>query len=329
MATKSPLVVLWPNDWHDGIMAGIGIYEHQPVYFVADQWWNWDPISEEDVPKYSPAELATFSFEFGVYLRPVNRSFRLYQLTPRQFSQEELSMRLCHRIGPAWFRVPYPVNGILDPPICLEQWKETMGKRDYTQNPYVDLVDENDLIMPSSNRLNFKLYPNYWLYFQTVTAWTQTNGPLNLDWEAIEKWKLVSKSVLKYLARVALHRTPKEIAKLSYLELCQLDNELWYQRRRRLAKLAREAQTIGPMIMYQPGSRWVQPVMRDYFQPIPLKASSIHPAYDEILAVLTNPISRGYLVFLAHRFGLPSPYRSTPELCRQLRHHVELLMEGR
>lgn len=329
MATKSPLVVLWPYDWHDGIMSGVGIYEHQPVYFVANQWWGWEPINEEDIPRYKPEELANFSYEFGVYLRPVIRSYRLYQLRPRQFALEELFMRLCHRYGSVWFREPYQVDGILDPPVNLETWCQTIGNRDYTQNPYVDMVDENDLIMPSSNRLNFKLYPNYWLYFRTVTASSRTQGPLDLNWEAICQWKLVSKSVLRYLARVMLHRTPKEIAKLSYSELCRLNDEVWYRRRQRLAKLAREAQKVGPMIMYQPGSRWVQPVMRDYFQPIPVKASLIHPAYREISAAMNAPVSRGYLVFLANRFGLPPSYRSTPELCRQLRHHVELLMAGR
>jgi hypothetical protein len=327
MSNPSPLVVLWPNYWHDGIMSGLGLYEHQPVYFSSDDWCGWEAINQEDISKYSPNEVAQFSFEFGVYIRPVPRTFRLYQLTIQQFAQEELFMRLCHRLGPGWFQSACQID-TLSPPVRLEDWRQSMGQHDYTYNPYVATVDEDDLIMPSS-RSNFKVYPNYWLYFHTLTATCRTNTPLMVDWNTVKEWKLVRPQLLRYLARTELHRTPQEISRLSYDELCHMDTDLWHRRRRILAKLAHEARSISPIIIYQPGSRWVQPAMRDHFRPIPVEPKPIHWAYRDILTECNNRVSRGYLLFLANRVGLLLHSRSTPEVCRYLQNYVTLSISGR
>jgi hypothetical protein len=327
MSTHSPLVVLWPNYWHDGIMSGIGLYEHQPVYFASDDWFGWEVINQEDISKYSPNEVAQFSFESGVYIRQVPRTFRLYQLTIPQFAQEELVMRLCNRLGPNWLHGAYQID-TLSPPVCLKELRQSMGRHDYTYNPYVTTVDEDDLIMPSP-RSNFKHYPNYWLYFQTLTATCRTNTPLSVEWETVEEWKLVRPQLLRYLARIELHRTPQELARLSYAELCHLDSELWRRRRRHLAQLAREARSLSQIIIYQPGSRWVQPVMRDYFRPVPLQPESIHWAYTEVLTACDHRVSRGHLIFLSNRLGLSLHARSIPELCRYLKNYVQRIAMSR
>lgn len=313
----SSVVVLWEWEWFDGPLTGIGLYAGQPVYYEMDQPEEWQRIPLQEQAKYSQPELDKLvNLWSGQHYRYIPRSFKVYPLTSREFSEEEFRYHVWSKYR---LRSEFVIDGILGSKCRFEEWLKLHPNPDYTNRPSLVTISMTDLTTWQE--------AYYWhAYHQLICFRT----PSTVNWNQLAQTRLVPIQLLRFIARIDLYQDPTTLPLATYKNLCRVESRFWRERRARLAELASEAQLIGPMIMYQPGSQWVQPVMRDYFQPIPIRSRPMPHAYLEV-AQACHPearVSRGWLIFWAFRLGLSSPSwsrLSTTALQSGLQNYLRLL----
>jgi hypothetical protein len=307
------VVVLWEWDRYDGPINGIGLYQGHPVYYDMDQAEEWQNIPEEERSQYSEDELMRLLNPWsGQYYRYSPRTFKLYALSRREFAEEETRYSIWrrHRLR----QEPLKVDSILGQRVIYNPWLDLNPLTDYTTRPVVATLAMTQLMTWEE--------AYYWHQYHELILF-QT--PSRVNWSRVIETHLVPLQLLQFIARVDLYQEPMMIYLATYESLCQVESGLWRDRRAQLAQLAREACTVSPIIIYQPGSRWVRPVMRDYFRPIDCQPRLLHPAYTEIMTACVTKVSRGYLLFFAHRLGLSWSRLTHDSLSRGLQNYVRLI----
>jgi hypothetical protein len=311
------VVVLWEWDRFDGPITGIGLYQGCPVYYDMDQAEEWQNIPEPERSQYSQEELYRLVNPWsGQYYRYSPRTFNLYALSRCEFAEEETRYVI-------WWRYrlrqePLEVDGILGRRLIYDPWLDLNPPTDYTARPVIATLPMTQLMTWEESY--------YWHQYHELIHF-QT--PSRVNWTRIIETRLVPIQLLRFIAQVDLYQEPQMIHLATYESLCQVESQLWRDRRDQLTQLAQEALVVSPRIIYQPGSRWVQPVMRDYFRPVDCKPKLYHPAYIEIMMASETSTSRGYLLFLSWRLGLSWSHLTKDSLSRGLQNYVKWILSGR
>ena len=154
----------------------------------------------------------------------------------------------------------------------------------------------------------------------------------NVDWPALCGEKSISTELLRYVANNDFGIPLDVVRESEYEDICNMLEEESTQRRELQSQVAREAVELAPALIYQPGSRWVQPEMAEYFQPgtigfapvnIPAEWTEIEEACDPNVLAKTP---RGTLIFFANKLGVTIKATDTKEqICRTLVNTVNLL----
>ena len=154
----------------------------------------------------------------------------------------------------------------------------------------------------------------------------------NVDWPALCGEKSISIELLRYVANNDFGIPLDVVRESEYEDICEMLEEESTGRRELQSQVAREAVELAPALIYQPGSRWVQPKMAEYFQPgttgfapvnIPAEWTEIEETCDPNVLAKTP---RGMLVFFANKLGVTIKATDTKEqICRTLVNTVNLL----
>jgi hypothetical protein len=310
------VIVLWEWDYYDGPICGIAMDSGQPVYFDMARAEDWIPLTLDEQATYTSEELERCrNLWSGRYYRYSQRSFHLYALTPREFATEQIRYYIWHYYQRCLIRIP---GSIIEPPNfwspvgTYQDWLDLHPTTDYTKNRFCRTVQDSDLHTWEEAA--------YWhLYFCVVFFLNQF--PSSVNWSRLAQTQLVPIQLLRFIATQDFYVSRKHARQMTYDDLCSLHHHFWQDRRSQLYRLAQEAQIVGPMMIYQPGSRWVQPKMRQYFLPVTVKPQPLPLAYTQILEDLAKSKSRGDVRFLAQRLGLQS---TGPGLEGMIRRYVEL-----
>jgi len=159
----------------------------------------------------------------------------------------------------------------------------------------------------------------------------------NLDWYQVCKHRGIDIGTLRFVAINDFNLDLMAIRRLKYQELCKAIGAEAQRRKQLRQQIEQEFFENLPVILYQPGSRWIQPLTRELFRPEEPKPEQIREEYQEIFDRCQNlkSTSKGELIFLVNRLGLRERLPpdltnvSKEQLCRLLTNYVKLLYTSR
>jgi hypothetical protein len=169
-------------------------------------------------------------------------------------------------------------------------------------------------------------------YLETVYR-KLANTLTRFNWSQVCSNQEIPLNTLRFIAVNDFHIDLRTIFPLGHEDLCE---RLEQESNRRLSvreQLGEAIPEAALTILYQPGSRWVQPETRQYFRPPEPHAEIFPAAYAEILQTcrdLSN-VPKGYLIFLISRLGAERWFPrdltqvSKEDICRSLVNYLRVL----
>lgn len=157
-----------------------------------------------------------------------------------------------------------------------------------------------------------------------------------VNWEVLCKTKNIDLNVLKFIAITEFDLDIREVSKMNIPELCsKLFNEALIKRQI-LHKIALEAISHAPQVIYRPGSVFIKPEMIKYFKYEPKEEKKLKE-YEYIINECqnVNSISKRDLMFIVSVLGirelLPKNINdiSKEEICRIINRYIRLLEQAR